>query len=189
VVVLPMLAMVFIVQVSWARVLRYDHARREATSAVTGFLGEVLTQCRRSKSPTPSPPSAGHLHGLSESRRKAEVKFTLFMALIRWAFNNITDLALGLVLLLAGQAMRDPVNPFTVGECALFVTYLTAIIEFPANLGSFLSDYQTQAVSIHAARTATGRTAKALVEHTTGSNQRGALPKSHASKSEARLTP
>ncbi len=176
VVVLPMLAMVFIVQVSWARVLRYDHARREATSAVTGFLGEVLDAVQAIKVADAESAVAGHLHGLSESRRKAEVKFTLFMALIRWAFNNITDLALGLVLLLAGQAMRDPVNPFTVGEFALFVTYLTAIIEFPANLGSFLSDYQTQAVSIHRLlELQPDAPPKALVEHHPV-YQRGALP-------------
>ncbi|MFN2111095.1 MAG: ATP-binding cassette domain-containing protein, partial [Anaerolineae bacterium] len=68
---------------------------------------------------------------------------------INWAFSNVTDLGLGLMLLLAAQAMRDPVNPFTVGQFMLFVTYLTSIIEFPANLGSFFSDYQTQAVSIN----------------------------------------
>lgn len=148
IVVLPMLAMVFIMRVAWARVLRYGHARREATSAVTGFLGEVLDAVLAVKVADAEADVTRHLHGLSETRRKAEVKFSLFMSLIHWAFKNVTDLGLGLMLLLAAQAMRDPVNPFTVGEFMLFVTYLTAVIEFPANLGSFFSDYQTQAVSI-----------------------------------------
>ncbi len=147
--VLPMLTMVFIVQVTWARVLRYGHARREATSAVTGFLGEVLDAVQAVKIADAEADVARHLHGLSETRRKAEVRFSIFMGLIHWAFSNITDLGLGLVLLLAAQAMRDPLHPFTLGEFMLFVTYLTSIIEFPANLGSFFSDYQTQAVSIN----------------------------------------
>lgn len=148
IVVLPMLAIVFITQVAWARVLQYGHARREATSAVTGFLGEVLDAVLAVKVANAEADVTRHLHGLSETRRKAEVKFSLFLSLINWAFKNITDLGLGLMLLLAAQAMRDPVHPFTVGEFMLFVTYLTAIIEFPASLGSFFSDYQTQAVSI-----------------------------------------
>jgi ATP-binding cassette subfamily B protein len=148
IVVLPMLAIVFITRITWARVLSYGHARREATSAVTGFLGEVLDAVLAVKVANAEADVTRHLRGLSETRRKAEVKFSLFLALINWAFKNITDLGLGLMLLLAAQAMRDPVNPFTVGEFMLFVTYLTAIIEFPANLGSFFSDYQTQAVSI-----------------------------------------
>jgi ATP-binding cassette subfamily B protein len=148
IVVLPMLAMVFIMRVAWARVLSYGHARREATSAVTGFLGEVLNAVLAVKVADAEADVVHRLHGLSESRRKAEVKFSLFLSLINWAFSNITDLGLGLMLLLAAQAMRDPVKPFTVGEFMLFVTYLTSIIEFPANLGSFFSDYQTQAVSI-----------------------------------------
>lgn len=148
IVVLPMLAIVFITRVAWARVLQYGHARREATSAVTGFLGEVLDAVLAVKVANAEADVTRHLHGLSETRRKAEVKFSLFLSLINWAFKNITDLGLGLMLLLAAQAMRDPVRPFTIGEFMLFVTYLTAVIEFPASLGSFFSDYQTQAVSI-----------------------------------------
>ncbi len=147
--VLPMLTMVFIVRVAWERVLRYGHARREATSAVTGFLGEALDAVQAVKVADAEADVACHLHGLSETRRKAEVRFSLFMGLIQWAFSNVTDLGLGLVLLLAAQAMRDPLHPFTLGEFMLFVTYLTSLIEFPANLGSFFSDYQTQAVSIN----------------------------------------
>ncbi len=148
VVVLPMLTMIFIVQITWARVLHYSRAKRDASSAVTGFLGEVLDAVQVLKVTDAEAAVTTHLHTLSEIRRKAEVRFSLFMALINWAHSNITDLALGLMLLLAGQAMRDPVNPFTLGEFMLFVTYLTSIIEFPATLGSFFSDYQTQAVSI-----------------------------------------
>lgn len=176
IVVLPMLAIVFITQVAWARVLQYGRARREATSAVTGFLGEALDAVLAVKVANAEADVTRHLHGLSETRRKAEVKFSLFLSLINWAFKNITDLGLGLMLLLAAQAMRDPVNPFTVGEFMLFVTYLTAIIEFPASLGSFLSDYQTQAVSIERLLALQPNASPAaLVEHHPV-YQRGELP-------------
>lgn len=147
--VLPMLAVIVIVQVARSRMLHYDHASRDATSAVTGFLGEVLDGVLAVKVADAGDAVAAHLRGLNELRQKAEVRFSLFWAVILWAHSNIADLGLGLVLLLAGQAMRDPANPFTLGDFTLFVTYLTAIIEFPSTFGGFLADYQTQAVSIN----------------------------------------
>ena len=41
-VVLPLIAVVVLVQLSRDRALRYYHASRDATGAVTGFLGEIL---------------------------------------------------------------------------------------------------------------------------------------------------
>jgi len=147
--VLPMMAVVVIVQVARNRLLHYDHASRDAGSAVTGFLGEVLDAVQAVKVADAELDIARHLQRLNHTRLKAEVRFSIFWALIGWAHTNVADLGLGLVLLLAGQAMRDPVNPFSIGEFTLFVTYLNYIIQFPATLGGFMADYQTQAISIN----------------------------------------
>jgi ATP-binding cassette subfamily B protein len=89
---------------------------------------------------------------LSEVRRKAEVRSRLFLELERWAGSNIADLGRGIVLLLAAQAIRRSAMgsgpPFTVGDFALFASYLGYVIDLPATLGGFMADYQTQAVSI-----------------------------------------
>jgi ATP-binding cassette subfamily B protein len=119
---------------------------------VTGFLGEVLDAVQAIKVAGAECDIAAHLHALSEQRRRAETKSALFFEFERWATGNIADLGRGIVLLLAGHAMRGLALPgggeFTVGDFALFVSYLGYIIDFPATLGGFMADYQTQSVSI-----------------------------------------
>ena len=150
-VVLPLIAVVVIVQLSRDRMLRYYHASRSATGAVAGFLGEALDAVQAIKVADAEENVVARFHSLCETRRKAEVKSRMFLELERWASGNIADLGRGIVLLLAGQAMRSvsPGGPaFTIGDFTLFVSYLGYVIDFPATLGGSLVDYQTQAVSI-----------------------------------------
>jgi ATP-binding cassette subfamily B protein len=151
-VVLPLIAVVVIVQLSRDRMLRYYHASRDATGAVTSFLGEVLDAVQAVKVADAEVDVVARFHALNKARRVAEVKSRLFLELERWAGDNIADLGRGIVLLLAGQAMRS-VSPtggpaFTVGDFTLFASYLGYVIDLPATLGGFMADYQTQAVSI-----------------------------------------
>ena len=50
------------------------------------------------------------------------------------------------MLLLAAQAMRS--GTFTVGDFALFTSYIAYVVDVPLVLGGFIADYRTQAVSI-----------------------------------------
>jgi len=151
-VVLPLIAVVVIVQLSRERMLRYYHASRDATGAVVSFLGEALGAVQAVKVADAEADVVAHLHVLSEARRRAEVRSRLFLELERWAGSNIADLGRGIVLLLAAGAIRrasagaGPV--FTVGDFVLFASYLGYVIDLPSTLGGFLADYQTQAVSI-----------------------------------------
>jgi ATP-binding cassette subfamily B protein len=151
-VVVPLVAVVVIVQLSRERMLRYYHASRDATGAVVSFLGEVLGAVQAVKVADAEADVVAHLHALSEARRKAEVRSRLFLELERWAGSNIADLGRGIVLLLAAQAVRRASAgggpAFTVGDFVLFASYLGYVIDLPATLGGFLADYQTQAVSI-----------------------------------------
>jgi ATP-binding cassette subfamily B protein len=147
--VLPMIVVVVIVQVSRNRLLYHDQVSRDATSAVNGFLGEVLDAVQAIKVADAEADIAAQFYALSEARRKAEVRFSVYWSILQWAHSNVADLGLGLVLLLAGQAMQGSAPAFTIGDFALFVSYLGFIVEFPATLGGFFADYQTQAVSIN----------------------------------------
>jgi ATP-binding cassette subfamily B protein len=151
-VVLPLVAVVVIVQLSRERMLRYYHASRDATGAVVSFLGEALGAVQAVKVADAEADVVARLHALSEARRKAEVRSRLFLELERWAGSNIADLGRGIVLLLAAQAIRRASAgggpAFTVGDFVLFASYLGYVIDLPATLGGFMADYQTQAVSI-----------------------------------------
>jgi len=146
VVVVPLIILVLIVRATRERLLRYDHLSRDAGSEVTGFLGEVLDAIGTVKAAVSERSIVTRLEGLSEIRRKTEVRLSVLLALLNWAHTSSAEVILGLVLLLAASALRQ--GTLTVGEFVLFIAYLRLIVDFPAGLGGFLADYQTQAVSI-----------------------------------------
>ena len=149
--VLPLAAVGAIAHFGRERLLHHRQASLDATSAVSGFLGEVLDAVQAVKVADAEADVAAHFHALSEVRRKAGVRSSLFWGLLQWANMNLADLGLGLVLLLAGQALRSSAGggpTFTIGDLTLFVSYFHYVTEFPVTLGEFLADYQTQALSI-----------------------------------------
>jgi ATP-binding cassette subfamily B protein len=144
--VLPMLAVVILGYYGRNGILRYYDADRVATGAVTGFLGEILGAVQAVKVADAEEDVSNHFHALGEDRRKANLRIRLFQELIDWASSSIADLGLGAVLLLAARAMRA--GTFTVGDFALFTSYIGYLVAVPSELGGFVADYQTQAVSI-----------------------------------------
>jgi ATP-binding cassette subfamily B protein len=188
-VVFPLIAVVVVVQLSRDRMLRYYHASRDATGAVTAYLGEVLDAVQAVKIADAAADVVAHLDDLNRARGKAEIRSRLFRELEYWAFGNIADLGRGIVLLLAAQALRVGAGgaaTFTLGDFALFVSYLPYVIDLPATLGGFLADYQTQAVSIRRLQELQpSAPPESLVAHR-ATYQRGAYPDlSYVVKGEA----
>ena len=144
--VLPLIAVIVVGHYTQSHILHYRAASRAATGAVTGLLGEILGAVQAVKVADAEADVIAHFHMLNEARRKAELKSHLFRELIDWVSSNIADLGLGVVLLLAGQAMRA--GTFSIGDFALFSSYIGYIVRVPSMLGGFIADYQTQTVSI-----------------------------------------
>jgi ATP-binding cassette, subfamily B, bacterial len=144
--VVPLIIVVLIVRTARERLLRYDHLSRDAGSEITGFLGEVLDAIGAVKIAVSEKSIVARLEDLNGVRRKAEVRLSVLWALLNWAHTSSAEVILGLVLLLAGSALRQ--GTLTVGDFVLFITYVRLIVDFPAGLGGFIADYQTQAVSM-----------------------------------------
>jgi len=144
--VVPLIIVVLIVRATRERLLQYDHLSRDAGSDTTGFMGEVLDAIGAVKAAVSEKSIVTRLEDLNEVRRKAEVRFSVLWALLNWAHTSLAEVILGLVLLLAGSALRE--GTLTVGDFVLFIAYVRLIVDVPAGIGGFLADYQTQAVSI-----------------------------------------
>ncbi|MGH2449983.1 MAG: ATP-binding cassette domain-containing protein, partial [Candidatus Limnocylindria bacterium] len=164
----PLVATVAIVQVATAQLRRTREASQRATSRVTGALGEIFGAVQAVQIAKAERGVVEHFRRLGELRRRAllrERRFALVTQSISW---NAVYLGTGLILLLAAQAMRE--GDFTVGDFALFVSYLGLVTEFTAFAGRFLTQYKQLAVSVQRMlslmRGGTGRTAAAvLVAH------------------------
>jgi ATP-binding cassette subfamily B protein len=142
----PLIAIVLVAQVATRRLQQSRAASRIATSRVTGALGEIFGAVQAVQIARAERGVVDHFRRLSESRRKTVLReraFALFTGSIYW---NTVYLGTGMILLLGAQAMRE--GTFTVGDFALFVSYLGFVTEFSGFLGLFLTQYKQLGVSV-----------------------------------------
>lgn len=130
----------------WPRFLRSLEANERARDSVIGFLGEAFGAAQALKIADAEENAIHHFRSINEKRRQAEVRVALLWNL---AYNTTEQTALigvGLLLLMAGGAIRN--GSFSVGDFALFMTYIWYIINFVRNIGTFIGDYQGQTIRI-----------------------------------------
>ena len=101
------------------------HASRVATGQVTGFIGEVFGAALAVKVNTAERQVVRHFQILGEGRRRAELQNMLLNQLVRRSWSLTDNLATGVILLLVGSSLQD--GTFTVGDFALFVSYIGVI--------------------------------------------------------------
>ena len=143
---LPLFATLGLTRLAWGRMLAYRRATAEATDAVTGFLGETFGAVQAVKVASAEASLAHHFGRLNATRRHAAVREQMFRAALNAISAGAVGFGVGMLLLLARQAMLT--GHFTVGDFALFVYYLGFTTGLPSNIGAFIGDYKTQAVSI-----------------------------------------
>ncbi|MDO8506122.1 MAG: ABC transporter ATP-binding protein [Candidatus Limnocylindria bacterium] len=185
----PLVAIVLLAQVATTRLRRTRAASQQATSRVTGALGEIFGAVQAVQIARAERGVVEHFRRLSEARRRSvlrERRVSLFTQSLYW---NTVYLGTGLILLLGAQAMRD--GSFTVGDFALFVSYLGFVTEFSGFLGLFLTQYKQLGVSVQRMLAlmragATGVSAAALVTRSP-LHLRGPLP--HAAAWPAAVEP
>ncbi len=142
--ILPLLAVFFINRFAWERFKLYAANSRTADSQVTGFLGEVLGAVQAVKIAGAEGGVMAQFARLSEERRRMNVRKGLFFGTFATISENASDIAVALVVLLAAQSLSD--GSFTVGDFALFTTYLFFAARFPATVGSLVSETADQRV-------------------------------------------
>ncbi|MDA0364713.1 MAG: ABC transporter ATP-binding protein [Chloroflexi bacterium] len=145
VVLLPLAATVAITRMMTSRIRRYRRAYRESTAAVTSFIGDAFGAVLAVKVHAAEPPVAGHFVELGETRRTAAVRDRVFSELLLSYSTNAGNIGIGIVLLLSVTAMRS--GEFTVGEFALFASYLTWLPGLPRWLGWMMARHRQAGVS------------------------------------------
>jgi ATP-binding cassette subfamily B protein len=146
VIFVPLFGTLGLTRLAWGRMLAYRRASAEATDAVTGFLGETFGAVQAVKVASAEANLAAHFSRLNAARRQAAVREQVFRASLGAISASTVGFGVGVLLLLARQAMLA--GTFTVGDFALFVYYLGFTTSLPSFLGAFIGDYKTQAISI-----------------------------------------
>lgn len=144
-IVAPLLCVVIGTQLLTTRLQRYRRSAREATGQVTGFLAEAVGATLAVKVAGAEQHVLRRFSRLNTERKIATVRDQVFSLALEGAYSNTAQLGTGLLLLLAAHAMRA--HRFSVGDFALFVSYLEWLTAIPLYLGRLLSGIATVAVS------------------------------------------
>lgn len=130
----------------WGRMLRYRREQGLAEDAVTGFLAELFGAVQAVKVAGAETQTVTHFARLTEMRKRTTIRAAL-LGELAFSMNSIAVvIGVGMLLLLAGQAMAR--GAFTVGDFALFTYYLWFTTDLPSYLGSFVGDIKQQEVAI-----------------------------------------
>ncbi|GJM41025.1 MAG: HlyB/MsbA family ABC transporter [Ardenticatenaceae bacterium] len=141
---LPLIGVFFLTRWAWGRFLSYVRISRVSDSRVTAFLGETFGAIQVVKVADAENGTIGYLRELSDARREANVRFGLFWALFQSVTDNMGDVAVALMVVMAGFSMRE--GMFSVGDFVLFTSYLFFVSRLPAQIGSYLSEIAQQRV-------------------------------------------
>jgi ATP-binding cassette subfamily B protein len=142
---LPLLLMLLVVRLATARIQRYRREAQEAIGGVTGLLGELFGAVLAVKVAGAEERIVERLRVRGEARRRATLRDLLFTQLLGTVSYNTASLATGVILLVAGQSLRA--GTLTVGDFALFLSYLAWLTQMTGFFGNFVTKIRQVGVS------------------------------------------
>lgn len=145
VIMLPVLGSAVLGITMAQRIRKYRRANRAATSRVTGFIGEVFGAAQAVKVACAEDNTTRYFRKLNERRRVAAVQDTLASELFNSATHLLIELSITAVLLLGAQSMRT--GDFTVGDFALFVSYIWPLGFYMRYVGNIMARQKRVSVS------------------------------------------
>ncbi|MCR2806014.1 ABC transporter ATP-binding protein [Paenibacillus soyae] len=122
---LPFALVTLINNLSGSRARRYGKENREATGKVTSFIAETFGAVQTLKLGQAEEHVSKRFEHLNESRRRAALKDDLFKQWMKSLSQHVLSISTGLVLLMCAAEMKA--GQFTVGDFALFSSYLMNI--------------------------------------------------------------
>jgi ATP-binding cassette subfamily B protein/ATP-binding cassette subfamily C protein len=118
---------------------------REATGRVTDFVGETFQAVASVQAVGREASVVGAFERLGDVRRKAAVRDALLAEVFKNVNDNMVHLATAVILLVGAGAMQR--GTFTVGDFALFVSYLPRLTGVVSFLGAMMVQHRRTAVA------------------------------------------
>ncbi|MGR6917238.1 ATP-binding cassette domain-containing protein [[Actinomadura] parvosata] len=136
VLVLPMVAVGVLSRTMRRAVARLHRRARRLGAGVTAYVGELFGGVLALKTAGAEAAALERLREQNRRRRDAAVRDRMATDLLDAATTATVELSVGLVLLLAAPAMRG--GGFTVGDLALFTSYIGWLTALPRSIGTAL---------------------------------------------------
>jgi ATP-binding cassette subfamily B protein len=170
----PLALVAAVVRRASAALGRYRAASSQATSQVTGAIGDILAAAQTLQAAGAEERTVARFRQLSEQRRKAMLADRLLTQALGAITANTVSVGTGLIMLLAASSLLD--GNLTVGDFVLFVFYLGFIADFTDALGRFLAHYQQTGVAFARMGVLLGAAPPAALVESTPLYLRGPLP-------------
>ena len=174
VVILPLLVVVVVARRASDALGRRRAASSQATSEVTGAIGDILGAVQTLQAAGAEERVVAHFRRLNERRRVTMLADRVLTQVLEAITANTVAIGTSLIMLLAAGSLRD--GSMTVGEFVLFVSYLVYIAEFTDGLGRFLAHYQQAGVAFQRMAAMLGGAPPVVLVEPAPLHLRGALP-------------
>ncbi len=161
---LPLVAVIFLTHKATAVLEDCRRKLRIATGIVTGFIAEIFGGVQAVKVATAEGHALRRFSKLYDNRSRAALKERLVDSLLFTVYQNATTLGTGIILVLAGRAIRD--GSFTVGDLSLFIFYIGFLADMTWQVGHLFAQYRQAGVNIERMLTLMdGAPLEELVQH------------------------
>jgi ATP-binding cassette, subfamily B, bacterial len=146
VVVAPLIVVLVLAQQFAKRIRAYRRSTQESIGEVTGLLGEIFGATLAVKVADAEQRVVAHLEHLNDIRRRATLRDLLLTKILDSLGASSANLGTGAVLLLSAASIRS--GSFTVGDLALFVSYLGWMTEVTNFFGNYARQFRQVSVSL-----------------------------------------
>lgn len=170
----PLIVVVAVARRASTALGRYRAASSEATSQVTGAIGDILAAVQTVQAAGAEERTVAHFRRLNEQRRTAMLADRVMTQALDAITANTVSVGTGLIMLVAAGSLRD--RSLTVGDFVLFVSYLGYIADFTDGLGQFLAHYRQTGVAFARMGALLGDAPPAALVAPTPLHLRGPLP-------------
>ncbi|GAC1507771.1 MAG: ABC transporter ATP-binding protein [Ktedonobacteraceae bacterium] len=172
--ILPLVIVAAVAQRASAALGRYRATSSQASSQVIGAIGDILAAVQTVQAAGAEERAVARFRRLNEQRRAAMLADRLATQALDAITANTVSVGTGLIMLLAASSLRG--GRLTVGDFALFVSYLGFIADFTSGLGRFLAHYHQTSVAFARMSDVLGAAPPAALVEPTPLHLRGPLP-------------
>jgi ATP-binding cassette, subfamily B, bacterial len=143
--VIPLVLTMVLTQALSPQIRKRRRLMRAATDQVTGFIGETFAGVQAIKLAAAEQSVLDRLHGLNETRHKTALSDTVLTEILRGINRNMSTITVAIVLLVAADSISD--GSFSIGELALFLTYLPRLTDYMAFVGDIIAQHRRTGVA------------------------------------------
>ena len=142
---IPLILTMVLTQALSPQIRKRRRLMRAATDQVTGFIGETFAGVQAIKLAAAEQPVLDRLHRLNETRHKTALSDTVLTEILRGINRNMSTITVAIVLLVAADSISD--GSFSIGELALFLTYLPRLTDYMAFVGDIIAQHRRTGVA------------------------------------------